>query len=406
MADEPVFIVGIPRSGTTLLAAQLAAHSRLSCGPETHFFRWLSKVDPQELCAAEQWPMAATQFIGAIKYRQFSEETTKPLLQKYDVTIPEVETFLKKREPAISTILASITVPYMRSLGKSRWVEKTPDHLPYVRLIRQYFPDSPILRIVRDPRDVALSLMRVPWGAETFPSALLHLNELEDTSADFFRVDKRSHVVRFEDLLSDPRFVLRQICEFIGETFEEEMLNTSVSGKRVNSRNAPWKNKASQPLDRDRIAVWRKEIGPQDNVLAEAIVGSILRRYHYPQTKDFPRLGELFPSKDIIVKYSDEVKHLTAQGIRFWPISEEETPTVRVYAGNPSYIEWLGEEKRTRLVRALSIMARIIRSLLSGEDVYWITDKNISNWSGILAQAIMLLLKPHRLSAETRHTPN
>src|SRR5690606_19000062 len=122
--------------------------------------------------------------------------------------------------------------------------------------------------------------------------------------------DTLSYTVRFEDLLSDPRRELQKICHFIGEEFEEDMLNTSASGQQVNSRNAPWKEKASQPIDKNRIAVWRSELSVQQNQLAEAITGGLLARYGYPQNEEFPKYGRLFPADHMLLKYAAEVQAL------------------------------------------------------------------------------------------------
>jgi hypothetical protein len=61
-------------------------------------------------------------------------------------------------------MLESLAATSASAAGKARWVEKTPNHLLYLEEIRRYYPSAFILRIVRDPRDVALSLTGVPFG--------------------------------------------------------------------------------------------------------------------------------------------------------------------------------------------------------------------------------------------------
>src|SRR5690606_2204568 len=100
MSGEPIFVVGAPRSGTTLLAAQLAAHSKLSCGPETHFFRWFAQADAAALLQPTTWPAPALDFIGAIRYRQFDDQSTAPLIKKYGVTAAQIESALRQMPPS------------------------------------------------------------------------------------------------------------------------------------------------------------------------------------------------------------------------------------------------------------------------------------------------------------------
>ena len=66
-SNAPIFVVGVPRSGTTLLAAMLAAHGSLSCGTETRFFHFLSQTDAEKLIKAENWPDSATDFLFKLK---------------------------------------------------------------------------------------------------------------------------------------------------------------------------------------------------------------------------------------------------------------------------------------------------------------------------------------------------
>ncbi|MFO7537303.1 MAG: sulfotransferase, partial [Chloroflexota bacterium] len=174
MSKPPIFIVGVQRSGTTLLAALLAAHSRLSCGPETHFFRWLAQTEPDLLCAEEVWPETAVSFLNRINHTNYKGEGKRPLLAKYGLSESDVAAYLQNKRPSVAAVLAAVTEPYMHHVGKQRWVEKTPDHIEYLPLIRTHFPDSPIIYIVRDPRDVALSLMKVPWGATSLLEGLFY----------------------------------------------------------------------------------------------------------------------------------------------------------------------------------------------------------------------------------------
>lgn len=402
MNGDPIFIVGAPRSGTTLLAAQLSAHSKLSCGPETHFFRWLATTSTQPLLDRHTWPQAALDFIASIRYRQFQDQSTAQLITKYGVTLQEIETALRDAQPSVAAMLASITEPYMRAAGKVRWVEKTPDHIEHLQLIRRHFPRSPIIHIVRDPRDVALSLTRVPWGAASLTEAFLHIRKLDCASADFLENDPGSHTLHFEDLLQDPRRELQKICDFIDEPFEARMLNTAETGQRVNSRNAPWKEKASQPIDKDRIAVWRKELTPAQNRLAEAIVGNILQRHNYPVDQQPPTLAALFPTDQMLLKHDALVDALLDRGIRLWQQTKDEQPTVKIFVGDPSHVSWLGQSHSQRLASTFAIATDILRARRSGQQLYWIPVDDNASWSGLSAHLLSRLLAPHKLPAQSQ----
>ncbi|HID53935.1 MAG TPA: hypothetical protein EYP41_18095 [Anaerolineae bacterium] len=395
MTETPIFIVGAPRSGTTLLAAALATHSRISCGPETHFFRRLSERKPDELLA--DWPNRAADFICSIKHSGFTGHESKLLIEKYDLQPEEIAAFLAGKAPAVPNILASVTGQHMIHMGKQRWAEKTPDHLAHVTLIRHYFPDAPIIRIIRDPRDMALSLTRVPWGAGSFFEGLLFWRRADQISRDFFATDENSFTLRFEDLLSAPRETLQQLCRFIGEEFEAGMLDTSQTGKQVNSRGVPWKAKVSQPFDPGRIGVWRQEISQADNQLAEAVLGDRLAEYGYPRDETFTRLGELFPASGLAVKYEAELKAIAGQGVRFWPVNGEESPSVKIFLGDPAANQWLAQGGG-KIKNAFSISTEIVKAHMTKNQIYWIPGGEGQDWSGYLAFGLKKMLGSHKVA--------
>ncbi len=308
MPTNPIFIVGVPRSGTTLLAAMLAAHPRISCGPETHFFRRLASLDADSLCEPALWPDLAVNFISSITHTSFNDATRKPLLEKYKIQPEQVSKFLSQRPPSIPNILASVTEQYMEVQGKCRWAEKTPDHMKYVSSIRKYFPESPIIRILRDPRDVALSLARVPWGASSFVEALFLWKHYDETSSLFFERDEKSYTLRYEDLVISPETELLKLCQFLGEKFESSMLDTSSTGKQINSRNVAWKEKVSQPIDTSRVAVWKLDLAKEDNLLSEALLGKQMDKYGYPREVEFRSYGEAYPTRFLSEKYGEALK--------------------------------------------------------------------------------------------------
>ena len=389
---EPVFIVGAPRSGTTLLAAMLDAHSRISCGPETHFFRRLAQVDYQELIAAENWPDKAVDFIASIEHTSSLGSEKKFLLDKYQLERPSLTQYLAENPPEVRHILGAVTEQYMCRMGKQRWVEKTPDHLEYVADIRKFFPDSPVVCIVRDPRDVALSLTKVPWGVQSVTEALLFLRRLDDSSAPFFAADENVYTLHYEELVSDSEETLKALCAFLGEEFETEMLDTSKTGKRINSRNAPWKEKVSKPVDKSRIEVWRQEMTVSENRLAEAMFGDRIAAYGYAVEGRYTHLGTAFPDERPFIQFASQLEPIAVQGVRFWAEYDGEKPGAQVYLGDPGDETWLGAGRWGRLRSTWQVTWDILRAVTARKRVYWIFDKKTARWSGMSAAWLKLLL--------------
>ena len=387
----PIFIVGVPRSGTTLLAAMLAAHSHLSCGPETGFFRRLAAVNPDALCDAASWPQAAVNFLAGIKHTGYGQYTEKRLLEKYRLEPRQIESFLAEKTPAIPNILAAVTEQYMAAAGKIRWIEKTPDHIQYLPGLRRYFPDSPVIHIVRDPRDVALSLTKMPWGAQSFFEALFFWRRFEGAGSEFLAADERSYVLRFEDLLATPRETLTDLCRFIGEEFEPQMLDTSGTGKSVNSRGVPWKAKASQPIDKSRIAAWRKSISAAENKVAEAIVGDRMDFYGYPRDESFRYAAEVYPDFSLAIKYRERFSALTVQqSICYWRTPPPMAQPATVYLGEPAADHWFDGESAGKWAQMWAVAKKLIRPRNA---VFWLAPAEKYGWTGVGAQAIKFLLR-------------
>ncbi len=387
----PIFIVGVPRSGTTLLAAMLSAHSNLSCGPETGFFRRLAAVNPDDLCEAASWPHPAVDFLANIKHTGYAGYEEKRLLEKYRLTPQQIQSFLVKKPPAIPNILAGVTEQYMAAAGKIRWIEKTPDHIQYLPSLRRYFPDSPIIHIVRDPRDVALSLTKVPWGAQSFFEALFFWRRFEGAGSDFLAADERSYMLRFEDLLTAPRETLTNLCRFIDEEFEPQMLDTSDTGKSVNSRGVPWKAKASQPIDTSRIAAWRKSISAAENKVAEAILGDRMDFYGYPRDETFQYAAEVYPDFSLAIKYRERFSALTVEkSICYWRDAPSTAQPATVYLGEPAADHWLDGAPAGKLSQLWGVLKKLMRPKRT---IFWVTPSQNYGWTGIGAQAIKFLLR-------------
>jgi hypothetical protein len=392
--QQPIFIVGSPRSGTTLLAGLLGAHSRMVCGPETEFFTVLQPANRgNQLCRAATWPDEAANYLCSITHEQ-------PIHEYYGISRLEVIAFLKHKKRHPSTILESLTVPYMTRHGKQRWVEKTPTHLIYTREIRRCYPDAPIIRIIRDPRDVALSLLNVPWGPSTFAAACLHWQFFDERSARFFETDRNTRTVRFEDLVQHPEEELRKLCDFIGEEFEPGMMDTSESVTHVNPTRITWKQKAGQQLDPSRIGVWQRETTVEQQSQAEALIGDRLRYYGYATIFKFIRYINII-NLGILAHFPVLADHLLDGDTRFWKTHFREAPRMRVFLGDPCTDGWIGGYRSARLAKVLHVAGCAAGALVTGIPLIWLgapPTKEVRNW-GFLCRCLAKLL-PRRLEIE------
>lgn len=372
----PVFIVGVPRSGTTLLAAMLAAHSRLSCGTETRFFRFLSQDRPEKLVDAEFWPDNATEFLFNMKLVDI------PVPDHYGLDREQIRTYLAEKTASVPSILASLTEQFMIREGKLRWMEKSPEHLLFVRDIRRYFPQSPIIRIVRDPRDVALSLNKSPWAPSDFLDAILLWRRYDEASREFFQEDSNSLTIHYEKLIQSPQSELEKVCDFIDETFETTMLDTSKSAENLVTKKDSWHRMVDKPVDPSRLSVWKKELPEKMNRTAEALIGDRISAYGYPRLEDFDTAAQFYPSLEALVNHRQGLSALVERNVRFWVKYPGEPKRISVYIGMPDRDHWLSYKKPDRWRNILRIISEVVWNKLTGRRVYWIRDRDLERHSG------------------------
>lgn len=269
----PVFIVGMPRSGTTLLSTMLDAHPQFAISPETHFYTRCRSDDSQVQDTVEDvWH----------RLRQ------QPGIQDMDLNTEEMEGMWERlnqrnsAEPA--DLLWALCVTYVERSSAQAWGEKTPDHLDHVPTILEEFPEAVVLGIVRDPRDICLSLRGMPWNRASLPESARKWRRYTRLIGQY-KHDYPNHFrqVRYEDLLSDPKSVMRDVLEWLNASFNPAVLSfhEQESGL-VDSNREPWKQKAQAPLDPKNREKWRTRMGPAEQWVVQRIVGRQLEDQGYP----------------------------------------------------------------------------------------------------------------------------
>lgn len=235
------FLVGAPRSGTTLLQSMLATHPTIASFPESHFLlissrsrrgRWMRKVG-----------------LVSPEMRQrlwcFLDEIGHPEL------MPPVFYQLRPFIQHFAQILDQLAVMQ----GKSIWIEKTPGHLYYINDFADAIPDVRFIHLIRNGADVVASLYEVTnqhpeqWGhAYTIEQCVELWNRAVRLSMGY--VDNTNHhIVCYEELVAEPERTLIALCDFIGVPFEAAMLDRHhVTAPQLIATHESWKNVALAPL--------------------------------------------------------------------------------------------------------------------------------------------------------------
>lgn len=265
ISKPPIFIVGAPRSGTTLLAAIISSHKNISAGQETQFFSKLSFDDLKNAVSDPSWPAFAVKLISSLTL------SGDRVIELYGLSESDLHSYLITHTPSMQSMLESLTSAYAKRSSKPRWAEKTPNHLLHLSLIRELYPASPIIRIVRDPRDSSISIAKLPWASNSLVSNCYLWMDWFDKSREFFEKDKISLTIKYEDLVLSTSETVMNLCEFIGEEFDESMLSHHKDKKGVVSANEPWKDMVTKEVSNDRLQIWEKEL-PVDMRRASSLI--------------------------------------------------------------------------------------------------------------------------------------
>lgn len=272
MELPPLFIVGVPRSGTTLLRVMLDSHPRLAVGPECPWIGGGYGHRPSVKDLYEALTRGANGPVG--NFSGIGEE---------DVA------------RALGDAVAFLLQRYAERRGKARWVEKTPNQITEIPLLHRLFPDARYLHVVRDGRDVACSsfVERRSWGpdlvngGERIANTRLHALERWHRWVDQFerwREDYRLpvHTVRYEDLVHAPRGELQRILDFFGEPWSDEVLRYAGHPHDLPEWEAGSRDVARRPgIDATSVGRWRAEFTAEEK--SEALfAAATLARFGYP----------------------------------------------------------------------------------------------------------------------------
>lgn len=275
-------IVGAPRSGTTLLRFMIDAHPDIAIPPETGFLRPLSKmvghnVEPERIVetvtGAPTWPdfqLGKTAFCGRLNAQASPAEAARCFYQLY-----------------------------AEKHGKLRWGDKTPLYGPHIAAIGGLLPEARFVHLIRDGRDVALSL-RGLWFSPSNDIAALAAYWRDIVQETRQRGQECTHYleVRYEELVQHPRRSLERVADFIELDFDEQMLryfekvprrleehgeHRARDGSLLVSREQRHRQQAMTklPPDPSRIFAWRQKMTPQERETFESLAGSLLECLGY-----------------------------------------------------------------------------------------------------------------------------
>jgi len=254
--SSPIFIGGAGRSGTSLLRTLLNTHPNIAIGTE----------------------FKATPFIARMRH-EFSK--FEPHLQEHFA----LET--NDIDNAFSQLIFILLNKYREQREKPRVGEKTPNNVFFFYHIHQMFPESPLIHVIRDGRDVVCSLLQKNWT--DFQGNPLPLNTDPEVAANYWkkailrgrsareddRVAARYIEVRYENLVANPEATMKRVLHHINEPWDASILDFHVDN------DDPVCPQVLRPISTQSVGKWRSGLTEKQKSTVKRVAGNLLVKLGY-----------------------------------------------------------------------------------------------------------------------------
>jgi hypothetical protein len=275
-----VFIVGAPRSGTTLLRRIVDAHPEIAITRETH---WITKLLEGEDAVSPDSPVTP-EVLNRLR--------RLPKFTRMELDRAAVDRMVARESPVgYAEFVTRVFDLYGQAQGKRLVGDKVPGYVRHIPTLHGLWPRARFVHLIRDGRDVGLSVR--DWDKEIKSVTRISTFEEDPVSAmalwweQLVRVGRESggeladglyHEVRYEQLVAAPSEECRRLCDFLDVTYDECMLRFHEGRTRDDARldaKSAWR-----PIT-PGLRSWRDEMTKDDVERFEAVAGDLLDELRY-----------------------------------------------------------------------------------------------------------------------------
>ena len=326
---SPIFITGAWRSGTTLISRMLNNHPDLEITYDTvHFMRFsYNRYNPIK---------------DKKNVKKLIIDTTKRLLERYNLKIsPDEVLKIIDNKYNYEKIYDSLMKVFLLQKNKKKiWGEKTNLAWTKVPDFFKMYPKGRVLHIVRDPRAVLYSWKKFTTApGNDYLDSIINCFDSMEKAILYKKIyrEKRYSLLKYEDLVSNPDLVLRNLCKKFKLKYNPIMLNTKIfTDLRGNKWRANSVHKKMKGISKNALGEWKKNLFDWEIFLTEKIFGDLLNKFNYIQFNN--------KSEIIIKKTINEIQKskLATLGVIQFLLSNE---GLERYPSNPFKKKNWGNEK-------------------------------------------------------------
>ena len=280
-----IFIVGVGRSGTSLMQSMLNAHPDIAFIPEINYIRRFLATKTLELVVKRSGLKGVKELLLNDNRLCRLDVDLKSLIEKV---------YSHGRELNVDLYRAILEV-YLKNEGKTISGDKDPRSIEYLSVIANIFPNAYIVHIIRDPRDVLLSKLNAEWSKDKSPYFHVLANKIQLMMGlrGMKLFGERYIEIKYEELLAEPEKALKSLCEDLGVQYNDAMLDyTDSSRKLVADDEMVWKRETLGPLLKSNVGKWRDNLNRWNIAMVEELVDIAFDHYDYVKSKPLLSVGQ------------------------------------------------------------------------------------------------------------------
>lgn len=271
--EQPFFIVGSDRSGTTLLRLMIDTHPRLRIPRESWFISDLmDRLPLNSSLSREQQKLAFDLISNHHRWKdwEFPDEKLKDVIFSLE-------------SPKLGDLVDAVFINCGNPDNKPRWGDKTPRYVQDIDRLHQVFPHAKFIHLIRDGRDVCLSLMNTKWhGISIEEIAGFWCEQVGAGIESGRKLGESTYLeINYKDLILNSEATLQKICQFIGEEYDPQMLEYQKVAERELTDSQKQRgihdNTKQKPIE-SKVDRWRREMNPTSVAIFEAAAGPTMDR--------------------------------------------------------------------------------------------------------------------------------
>jgi hypothetical protein len=270
----PFFIIGNDRSGTTMLRLILDRGEAVAIPTESMFLGDFAPVRAGRIDLSHH--------ARAVKFAATVWNHPKVRLWGLEGPAPVPASGLSHADAYRFAVEAPYRAFAQRD-GKARWGDKTPYYLDWVDEIKAVWPDAKFVELVRDGRDVAMSIMPLPFGGNNaWVTARDWARGIRLGRAAADRYPDDVFTVQYEHLVSDPEPYVRRLCDFLNLTYSDDMLNIERTDRtKVVEDQKEWFLNIWSGINQNSVGKWRGKMSARDQAIFARVAGRELELFDY-----------------------------------------------------------------------------------------------------------------------------